>query len=253
MADLMQVLLLALLPAAGNFFGGVVAELVEATRDRLSLALHFAAGIVFGVIAIELAPRTFEGAPAWIAALAFFAGGVAYIGLEWVTERLTAPEAGDSGEVAEAKSEMAGAWVIYAAVAVDLFSDGLLIGAGSSISFSLALVLAVGQVTADVPEGFATIANFKRHGTPRSRRLLISASFLIPVLAGALLSFLVLRHQAETIQLAALAFTGGLLLVAAAEEIVGEAHAAACDKRWSSLAISGGFVLFALVASYFEA
>lgn len=247
MPELYQVLLLALLPAAGNLAGGILAEFIETTRDQLSLALHFAAGIVFGVIAIELAPRAFEDARPWVAALAFSAGGVAYIAVDWVSERL-AP-----GRPGQAKSEMSGAWVIYAAVAVDLFSDGLLVGAGSSVSLSLALVLAVGQVTADVPEGFATVANFKQKGTPRARRLLISASFVIPVLAGALLSFLLLRHQSLEMQLAALAFTAGLLLVAAAEEIVGEAHEAACDKRWSSLAITAGFVLFALVASYFEA
>ena len=246
MPGFFEVMLLALLPAAGNFFGGVVAEFVETTRDRLSLALHLAAGIVFGVIAIELAPRAFGGETPWVPAIGFFAGGIAYIGLEWLTETLV------PGKTGEAKSAASGGWVIYGAVAVDLFADGLLIGTGSSIAFSLALVLAVGQLTADIPEGFATVANFKAKGMPRARRLLVAGSFVIPALAGAALSYTLLRGQAETVQLTALAFTAGLLLVAAAEEIVGEAHEAACDKRWSSLAISGGFVLFALVASYFE-
>jgi ZIP family zinc transporter len=39
-------------------------------------------------------------------------------------------------------------WMIYVAVAVDLFSDGLMIGAGSAVATSLALVLALGQVLA---------------------------------------------------------------------------------------------------------
>lgn len=249
MADLIPVLLLALFPAAGNFLGGVAAELVRTTRERLSLALHLAAGILFGVIAIELAPRAFEGAPPWLAAAAFFAGGLFYVGLESLIHRLTGEAHGEQA----AEKSISGAWVIYAAVAVDLFSDGLLIGTGSSISLSLALVLALGQVTADIPEGFATVSNFKDKGVPRARRLLLSASFVVPVLAGALLSYLFLRDQSEAIQLAALSFTAGLLLVAAAEEIVGEAHEAAPDTRWSTLAISGGFVLFALVSSYFEA
>lgn len=253
MSDLLQVLLLALFPAGGNFMGGLVAEFTRTTRKRLSIALHLAAGILFGVIAIELAPRVFKGAPPWLAGLAFFAGGLAYVLLDQMVERLTGGDSEEEQNTEGSASTMSGAWVIYAAVAVDLFSDGLLIGAGSSISFSLALILAIGQVTADIPEGFATIANFKDKGVPRARRFLISASFLIPVMAGALLSYLVLRDQSEAIQLAALAFTAGLLLAAASEEIVGEAHEAAPDTRWSSLAITGGFVLFALVASYFEA
>lgn len=250
MSELLQVMLLALFPAAGNFLGGLGAELTRTTPKRLSIALHLAAGILFGVIAVELAPRVFGEAPPWLAAIAFFGGGVFYVVIDAAVERITGGHGSSEGGESQATS---GAWVIYAAVAVDLFSDGLLIGTGSSISLGLALVLAIGQVTADIPEGFATIANFKDKGVSRPRRLLISASFLIPVLAGALLSYLVLRDQSEAIQLTALAFTAGLLLVAAAEEIIGEAHEAAHDTRMSILAISAGFVLFALVASYFEA
>jgi ZIP family zinc transporter len=135
---------------------------------------------------------------------------------------------------------------------VDVFSDGLMVGTGSTISMSLALVLAVGQVTADIPEGFVTVANFRSRGMPRARRLLVSASFLVPVLVGAFLSYTLLKGQTGPVRLLALAFVAGLLLVAAVEEIVGEAHDVACDKRWTSMAITAGFVLFALVDSYFE-
>ena len=251
MTSFLQVILLALMPAAGNFFGGVIAEFVETSRRTLSLALHLAAGIVFGVIAIELAPRAFEGAPTWMAAAGFFAGGMAYLLIETVVGRFVG-EDGENMPLSSAGATGKGGWMIYAAVAVDLFADGLLIGTGSTLSFELALLLALGQVTADVPEGFATIANFKNKGVPRRRRLLLSASFVLPILAGAMLSYFVLRNMAETIQLTALAFTAGLLLVAASEEIIGEAHEAAEDSRWSVVAVVGGFVLFALVAGYFE-
>lgn len=250
MSDFLQVMLLALFPAAGNFLGGLLAEVTRTSRKTLSLALHLAAGILFGVIAIELAPRAFGGAPPWMAGLGFFMGAVFYVILDSILDRIMADEHRE-GNASSAPTK--GAWLIYAAVAVDLFSDGLLIGVGSSLSFSLALVLALGQVTADVPEGFATVANFKDKGVPRSRRILLSASFLLPVLTGALLSYVLLRDASEPIQLTALAFTAGLLLTAAAEEIVGEAHEAAPDTKAATLAIAGGFVLFALVASYFEA
>lgn len=254
MTDLLNVLLLALFPAAGNFAGGLAAEFTPTTRRTLSVALHLAAGILFGVIAIELAPRAFGGAPPWMAGLGFLAGAGFYLVLDTLITRWTAPDPDSADKVmSTAATGKGGAWMIYAAVAVDLFSDGLLIGVGSSISFSLALVLALGQVTADVPEGFATIANFKDKGVPRTRRLLLSASFLLPVMAGALLSYFLLRDAAEAIQLTALAFTAGLLLIAASEEIIGEAHEAACDSRTATFATAAGFVLFALIASYFEA
>ena len=252
MPEFVQIILLALLPAVGNFAGGLLAEAIRTTRENLSLALHAAAGIIIGVIAMELAPRVFEGLPAWLAGIAFFAGGGAYLLLETVVGKLISrgEQSAEDGPVTVATSS--GAWMIYAAVSLDLFSDGLLIGAGSSLSFELALVLAIGQVTADIPEGFAAVANFKDKGMPRSKRLLMSASFAIPILIAALASFFLLRNQGPSVQLTVLAFIAGLLLVAATEEIIGEAHEAAGDTKASALAIVGGFVLFALVSSYFE-
>lgn len=252
MADFLNVLLFAIFPAAGSFVGGLAAEFTQTTRKMLSLALHLAAGIIFGVIAIELAPRAFGGAPPWLAGAGFILGAGFYLVLDSLVTRWTGDNREAAGEaLSSAGSAKGGAWMVYAAVAIDLFSDGLLVGVGSSISLALAVLLALGQAAADLPEGFAAIANFKHKGVPRARRLMLSASFLIPVLAGAMLSYFLLRSAPEAIQLAALAFTAGLLLIAASEELIGEAHEAACDTRSSTFAVAGGFVLFALVASYF--
>ena len=140
-------------------------------------------------------------------------------------------------------------WMIYVAVAVDLFSDGLMIGAGSAVATSLALVLALGQVLADVPEGFATIANFKDKDLPRRQRLILGASFAVPVLLAATLAYVLLRGQGEALKMAALVFTAGLLTVAAVEDMIVEAHESAEDTRGSVLAFVGGFVLFTLVSA----
>lgn len=250
MPDIVRVLLLALFPAVGNFAGGMLAEAIRTSRRSLSIALHLAAGIIFGVIAVELAPRTLEGLDPWLAVMGFIAGGAAFIGLDALIERFqSSPEDDVEGS---GQGGTGGAWAIYAAVAVDLFADGLLIGAGSSLSFELALVLALGQVTADIPEGFATIATFRDAGVARTKRILLSASFVVPVLAGAFLSYFFLRDQPEAYQLTALAFIAGMLLVAAAEEIMKEAHEVYPPSKLSSFALIGGFGLFAAVASYFE-
>ena len=241
-------------PALGNLAGGVIAELVRTTRRKLSIALHLAAGIVFGVIAVELAPRTLGGMEPWLAVLGFLAGGVAFVSVNGLIKRSQAQTTSslDSESSQGREGRQGGAWSIYTAVAIDLFGDGLLIGASSSISFDLALILALGQVTADIPEGFAAIATFRDEGVPRTKRLLLAISFTAPVLVGALVSYFFLRDQSEAYQLTALAFIAGMLLVAAAEEIMTEAHEVYPPSKLSSLAVIGGFGLFALVASYFE-
>lgn len=53
MNEFLTVLLLAALPAAANFSGGLLAEVLPQSDRVLSLALHLAAGIVIGVVGIE--------------------------------------------------------------------------------------------------------------------------------------------------------------------------------------------------------
>ena len=243
MSDFLTVLLLAGLPAAANFGGGLLAEVVPESDFVLSLALHSAAGIVIGVVGIELMEQVLGVERPWIPVLALIAGGGAAVGLDSAVEYVRCRFGGaDAGN--------ASAWMIYLGVSVDLFSDGVLIGTGSTLSLGLGLLLALGQVPADVPEGFATIATFRREGLPRRRRLLLAASLALPILGGAALSYWAVRGLPDIYKVSLLALTAGVLLTVAVEEMVAQAHQTE-DTRWDSLALVGGFALFALVAVYF--
>ena len=143
--------------------------------------------------------------------------------------------------------------MIYIAVAVDLISDGLVLGAGSAVSIELALVLAGGQVLADVPEGYASVANFRDKQVPRARRLLLSASFIVFCSGAALFAYFLLRGAGEAIQMAALVFVAGLLTLAAVEDMLEEAHESREDTKRSVLAFLVGFVLFVLTSEGLEA
>lgn len=241
-SGILTVLGLALLPALGNFAGGLVADFLPPSRSVLNWALHAAAGIILAVVAVEVMPEASQGAPAWTLALAFVAGGGLYLLVESGVERW---------QQSKEQSAGAGAWMVYVAVAADLVGDGLLIGAGSAVSSRLALLLALGQVMADVPEGFAVIANFRDKGVGRAKRLLLSASFAIPVVGAAVLAYFGLRGQGETAKMAALVFVAGLYSLAAVEDMLEEAHASAEDSRRSALSFLLGFALFLVVAGSF--
>ncbi len=235
MSEFLVVMGLALLPGFGNFLGGVVAETVSVTPKRLNIALHAAAGIMIAVVAVELIPRAMDNISGWLVASAFLAGGLLMMSLE---------------RIIHARAEKAGGpWMIYLAVATDLFSDGLMLGSGSAVSSSLAILLAVGQVTADVPEGFAAMANFRDSGMSRRKRLLLSASFFVPVLVAAAAAFLLLRGQGDVFKFGALSFVSGMLLLAAVEDMLEEAHESSEDTRRSSFAFLFGFALFTAVST----
>jgi len=234
------VLLLSLLPGAGNFLGAIAAEVRKPSPRFLNWALHAASGIVIAIVAVELMPNALDKLAGWWVALAFAVGGMAYLVLEAIVERLQRDNGG--GE----RNRM---WMIYAAVAVDLTSDGLMIGTGAAVSSSLALILAAGQVLADVPEGYATVANFRDKGVPRAKRILFTGSFFIYVIGSAMASYFLLRDAPEQMKMAGLVFVAGLLTVAAVEDMLEEAHEAHTDSRRSVLAFVGGFTLFTLVSA----
>ncbi|MGD8464257.1 MAG: hypothetical protein PVI09_10375 [Anaerolineae bacterium] len=169
---LARVISLALLPAVGNFSGGLLAEWLKPSQHVLNLALHAATGIILAVVAVEVMPAALQGTPAWLLALAFLAGGSAHLLIETGIEHWQERKSAGAGT---------GAWMVYVAVASDLVGDGLLIGAATAVTSQLGFVLALGQVLADIPEGFAVLANFRAKGMERFERLLISASFAVPV------------------------------------------------------------------------
>ena len=237
-----SVLLLALLPGAGNFAGGLLAEYLKPSPRVLNWALHAASGVVISIVSVELMPEALQSLAGWWIAAAFAAGGLSYILVESGVQKLQ----GGGEEGGNSRTRM---WMIYAAVAVDLTSDGLMIGSGSAVSFNMALVLAVGQVLADVPEGFATVANFRDKDVPRGKRFLFSASFFVYVVGAALLAYTLLRNAPEGFKMAALVFVAGLLTVAAVEDMLEEAHEAREDTKGSVVAFVVGFALFTLVSA----
>lgn len=244
MSGVWTVLLLALLPGAGNLLGGLLAELRRPSPRLLNHALHAASGIVLAIVAVELLPAALAILGGGWIGLAFLCGGGAYVLLEGVVERR------------EAVAETSGRgrmWMIYAAVAVDLVCDGLMIGTGAAVSSGLAVLLAAGQVLADLPEGYATAATLRANAVPRRARLLLSASFVLYSVAAALGAWLLLRAAPPALRVATLVFAAGLLTVAAVEDMLEEAHAAESDRRASVLAFAGGFALFTVLSAGLEA
>ena len=209
MDEYLQVLMYAAMPALGNFAGGILAEIFKVSERTLSLALHLAAGIILAVIGIELMPEAIEAELPYVPLLAFVAGSGFFVlldrGIDYVQSRFGG----------ETKKGMSAAVAIYIGVTIDLFSDGIMIGTGSTVAASLGLLLALGQVPADIPEGFATIATFKAKGISKGKRLLLSASFAIPIFLGATVGFWAVRDSSEIIKLCLLAFVAGILLTVA--------------------------------------
>jgi ZIP family zinc transporter len=232
---------IALLPVAGNLLGALLAELTRPPREVVGIALHAAAGVAVALVAVELMPGILDTSPPLAIVGAFLLGAAFTIGLARGASSLCRLTGGGS----------ASAWMIYIAVAADLFSDGLMTGAGGAVSSSLGLLLGLSQVVANVPGGFAATANFRRVGVPRPRRLAFAAAAPLPVLVAAAGGFLLLRGRPEVIQDAAIGFIVGLLLLATAEDTLPQGDAPHPRRVLSTAGFAGGFAMFALLAATF--
>jgi len=123
-----------------------------------------------------------------------------------------------------------------------------MIGTGSTLDLGLGLLLALGQVSADLSEGFATFASLRRRWVSRRWRLLLSLSFALPVLAGALIGYFGVRDGPKLIKML-LAFTAGILVTVTVAGLVPQAHEGE-EAGSSALIFNGGFALFIFLSVY---
>lgn len=237
MSDFATVLVLALLPAGGNFVGSLLAERMRAPEWIVGAALHAAAGIAIAVVSIDLMPRILPSTPMWLIASAFLAGAAVALSLALLVRRMR----GRGGR----------AWMITVAVAADLSSDGLMTGVGAAVSGALGFLIAVSQSVANIPGGFAAAASLAHDGVPRRRRLAVAALLALPAIVTSGLGYWLLRDASVAAQNAALAAIIGILLITTIEDVIPEGDASPRLPRWvSTCALAGGFVGLALLSAY---
>ena len=245
MGEYLLVLLFAAVPFLGNFVGGTAAERFDVSGRTLNLVLHAAAGIVIGVVAVEIMPRALETKAPSLTIVSFVLGGGFFVLVRWLVDKAQR-RAGAEGS--------SGPWVLFVGVSTDLFSDGILIGTGATITVGLGLLLSLAQVPADIPEGFSSIATLKEAGVPRRRRLLMNAAFALPILLGATVGYWAMRGQPPIYQLTLLTFTAGILTTLVVEELVPEGHErlkqGESEGHFAPLVFVCGFALFALISLY---
>jgi ZIP family zinc transporter len=217
--------------------------MTRAPKWVVGAALHAAAGVAIAVVSVDLMPRIIESTPVWVAVIAFLGGAGFSVVLAEGVKRLKS-QSGTTGS--------AGSWMIYLAIAADLFSDGMMTGIGSAVSSALGLLLGLSQVVANIPGGFATVASFRHEGVHKRTRILIGLSFAMPLFVGATAGYWLLRDVGAEVQNAALAFVVGVLLLATVEDTLPQADKPSPPRAISTVSFAGGFTFFMLLASYLD-
>jgi zinc transporter, ZIP family len=190
-----------------------------------------------------LFPRVLGADTPWMIVLAFAAGGGFFMLIDYSVDLIQ--NLSGTAEVSAVSV------AIFIGVAADLLSDGVMVGTGSTITLGLGLLLALAQVPANIPAGFATIAAFERNEVSAKRRLLLTVLLSVVVFIGATLGYWLVRGQDEIVKLVLLAFTAGILITVVVEEMIPAAHKGK-DARYAAAGFVGSFALFTLLSVYFE-
>jgi ZIP family zinc transporter len=226
----------ALIPAAAVLLGGMVA-IVRAPGGRLRSAVqHFAAGLVFAAIGVELLPDiVHEGRP--VAVVGGFAIGLTVM----FAIRSWAERSGEKG-VSGAK-QPAG---LLATLGVDLLVDGLLIGVGFAAGAKEGLLLTVALATEGLFLGLAGSVAQSKAGVSRRRIVLVTAGLASLLVVGATAGAALLGGLSGAAREVVLSFGASALLYLVTEELLVEAH-----EEPETAALTGaffvGFVLLLVV------
>ncbi len=213
---LSQILTLTLIPVAATVVGGVVAAYRAPAERTRSFVQHFAAGVVFAVVAGELLPEITAGHQP-LGVVIGFALGVAVMLLvrQWA-ERL---EAGASDS-----SVRAGNLGLIVAVGIDVLLDGLLIGVGFAAGARVGTLLVVALTLELLFLGVSVASSLVQDGTSKGRVIGTVGGLSLLVTVGALLGGTLLQGLTGLALEIVLSFGAAALLFLVTEELLTEAH-----------------------------
>jgi ZIP family zinc transporter len=210
----LAVLGFALFPAVGVFLGGAVTFFRTPGKAMQSAVQHFAAGVIFCVLATELLPDLLHRRmPVWTV-LGFSLGVATMLAVKHFFE-------GDEEGSGTSSSNSSG---LVTAMGIDVALDGLLIGLGFAAGQKQGVLLTIAMTLEVFFLGLACSSTLAANGASRTRILVVPVVLGVLLLAGAGLGAVALHVMAAQAVDALLAFGVAALLFLVTEELLVEAH-----------------------------
>ncbi len=224
--------LFALLPVALLILGGIAVRVKRMGPGLQSIILHFAAGVVFSVVAVELLPDMIRIHDPYAIIIGFVLGIATMLLIKKYTSALK-----------QSAGKMGLPWGILVAVGIDLLLDGLLLGTGFAAGKKEGILLALALSTECLSLGLALGGTLVGLGIKMRRLMVVMCVLGVVLLLGAGIGFFVLHYTGERTMEVLLSFGSAALLFLITEELLVEAHREKDSPGYTS-AFFGGFLLF---------
>lgn len=227
-----------------TFLGGIVGL---KNRDQMHRFLGFTAGVLLGVVALDILPEIFDllkaqnmdALPAMIALV------VGFLGFHIIEKSVLIHHANED-EYGDHKHPQVGVASALALIGHS-FLDGVAIGLGFQVGNSVGIAVAIAVISHDFTDGLNTV-NLMLLNKNKTKKtfLFLIADALAPILGALSTLVFTISDQALVIYLG---FFAGFLLYIGASEILPEAHSKHSSYRTIGTTILG--VVFIFVVTRF--
>lgn len=237
MSDLGQISFYAAVPVAAMMTGGVIAAFYPPGKRLSSGIQHFAAGVVFAVVAAELLPEVRRQHASVEMAVSFSLGVALMLTLRILAKRL------------ESRKRKGGSlpWGLITAVGLDVLIDGLLLGVGSAVGGGVGFLLTIALGVELMSLGLAMAAQIaKESGRNKGRNIAVICGIAAVFAAGAVVGGLLLQGISMEWLGMMLSFGCAAFLYLVTEELLVEAHQGAESPVIAAIFFVGFLAIFLL-------
>jgi ZIP family zinc transporter len=228
--SLEKVLGYTLIPVGAVIIGGIIA-VFRAPEPRLrSIILHFAAGVVFSAVAIELLPELINYRKVAPLVIGFALGLGLMLGVKRLIGRLGNNNVDEGSNPTE----------LVTAVGVDMFIDGLVVGVSFAAGDKEGILITIALTIELLVLGLSTSSSLTKAGKARNWVIATTTLLALSVIVGAGLGTSLLAGLSGSALVVVLAFATSALLYLVTEELLTEAH----TEKDTTLATAMFFVGF---------
>lgn len=233
---LITILLYTLIPLSTFIFGGAISTFFKPNATFRSIILHFAAGVVFSVVAVELLPDIVEKHQPLYVVIGFLIGTILMLYIKDFTE-----DDKNKHKTISLVPKIPVSFLV--AIGVDILIDGFLLGIGFAQGSKAGLLLTIALALEMFSMGMAVATELNNEGITKQKSIIhivaLSSLFLVSATLGGTL----LQNLPDNIMELVLSFGLSALLFLVTEELLVEAHSEK-DTPYNTATFFVGFLLF---------